>query len=225
MQLLVLIVGVAVLLVLGHARLTGRSVQKVEFRLIGLVPAAVIPQLLAFYFPATRIWLPDLLAPVILVWSQLVLLGFVLFNLRRPGMGLLGLGLAMNFVVILVNGGMMPLAPQTASRLSSIDRWAAGARFGPGKSVVLPTQSTFFGSLSDRILLPDWFPYQAAFSLGDILIVAGALVLLYAMTHGPARSRGATKQAQHGSATVAYGDGLVRPVTEYGPQQLGGYVR
>jgi hypothetical protein len=225
MQLLVLIVGVAVVLVLGHAWLTGRSVQKVEFRLIGLVPAAVIPQLLAFYFPATRIWLPDLLAPVILVWSQLVLLGFVLFNLRRPGMWLLGLGLTMNFVVILVNGGMMPLAPQTASRLSSIDLWAAGARFGPGKSVVVPTQSTFFGNLADRILLPEWFPYQAAYSLGDILIVAGALVLLYAMTHGPARSRGVSKQAQPDTTSIAYGDGLVRPVAEYGSQQVGGYVR
>lgn len=217
MQLMVLIVAVAALVILGHAQLTGQELRKVEFRLLGLVPAAAIPQLLAFYIPATRVWVPDLLAPVILVWSQLVLLGFVLLNLRRPGMPLLGLGLAMNFVVILTNGGMMPLSPQTASRLSSLD-WTAGARFGPGKSVVLPTQTTIFESLSDRIMLPDWFPYQAAYSLGDILLIAGALVLLWALTHGGKQLSKSLQGPVQAEAHVA----RVRPVPDFGPQQIGG---
>lgn len=224
MHLLVFIVCVAAILVLGHARLTGRRLQQVEFRLLALVPAAVIPQLLAFYFPATRIWLPDLLAPVILVWSQLVLLGFVLINLRRPGIPFLGLGLAMNLVVILANGGLMPLSPQTASRISSIDLWAAGARFGPGKSAVLPAQTTFLGSLSDRIMLPDWFPYQAAYSLGDLFIVAGALVLLWAITHGKPVARGEAEQTQtaQGPERMVLTDAILHPVPDYAPQQLGG---
>lgn len=224
MHLLVLIVCVAAILVLGHARLTGRGLQQVEFRLLGLVPVAVIPQLLAFYFPATRIWLPDLLAPVILVWSQLVLLGFVLLNVRRAGMPLLGLGLAMNFVVILANGGLMPLSPQTASRISSIDLWDAGARFGPGKSAVLPAQATFFGNLSDSIMLPEWFPYQAAYSLGDLFIVAGALVLLWAMTHGKPVRRGEADQSKtlQGPERMALTDVILHPVPDYGPQQVGG---
>ncbi len=217
MQLMVLIAAVAAVLILGHAQLTGRSLRKVEFRLLGLVPAAAIPQLLAFYIPATRVWVPDLLAPVILVWSQLVLLGFVALNLRRPGMPLLGLGLAMNFVVILTNGGMMPVSPQTASRLSSMD-WAAGARFGPGKSVVLPTQTTIFGSLSDRIMLPEWFPYQAAYSIGDVLLIAGVLVLLWAMTHGGKQLSQSLQGPDQTEAHVA----RVRPVPEFGPQQIGG---
>ena len=224
MHLLLLIVAVAVVLVLGHARLTGRTLQKVEFSMVGLVPAAVIPQLLAFYFPATRIWLPDLLAPVILVWSQLVLLGFVLLNGRRPGMRLLGLGLAMNFVVILTNGGMMPLTPQTASRLSPIDLWAAGSRFGTGKSVVMPTQTTAFWNLSDRLMLPDWFPYQAAYSLGDVLIVAGALALLWAMTHGKKQEPQPLQRPGHvirDGVIRSVGSGI-RTVSEYGPQHIGG---
>lgn len=220
MQLLVLIVCIAAILVLGHAWFTGRRLQLVEFRLLGLVPAAAIPQLLAFYFPATRIWMPDLLAPVILVWSQLVLLGFVLLNSRRPGMPFLGLGLAMNLVVILANGGMMPLTPQTASRLSSITEWAAGARFGPGKSVVTSTHTTTFGMLSDRIMLPDWFPYQAAYSLGDIFIVVGALVLLWAITHGKPVQRGRQEQMQtpQGPERTALTDAILHPVPDYGSQ-------
>lgn len=217
MQLLVLIVCIAAILVLGHAQLTGRRLQMVEFRFLGLVPAAVIPQLVAFYIPATRVWLPDILAPVILVWSQLVLLGFVLLNSKRPGMPFLGLGLAMNLVVILANGGMMPLTPQTASRLSSIDAWASGARFGLGKSVVVSTQATTFGNLSDRIMLPDWFPYQAAYSLGDIFILAGALVLLWAITHGRSTPRGAQEQnltPQGPERELA--EAILHPVPDYG---------
>ncbi|HSM54563.1 MAG TPA: DUF5317 domain-containing protein [Candidatus Sulfomarinibacteraceae bacterium] len=188
MYLLALIVGGGVLLILGRAFLTGRSLQLLQFELIGLVPVAVIPQLLAFYVPATRVWVPDLLAPVILVWSQIVLLGFIWINRKRPGMLFLGLGLAMNFLVILANGGMMPVTPDTATSLSGFDAWSAGARFGPGKGVVLPTDATAFWDLSDRFLLPDWFPYEAAYSLGDVLIVLGALALLWAMSNGPKRN-------------------------------------
>lgn len=213
MYLLALIVSGAVLLMLIRSWLTGTSLRKVQFELIGLVPAAVIPQLLAFYFPATRVWVPDILAPIVLVWSQLVLLGFVWINRRRPGMGFLGLGLAMNFLVILANGGMMPVSPHTATRLSSISIWDAGARFGPGKGVVLPTQTTAFWDLSDRFLLPDWFPYSAAYSLGDVLIVLGALVLIWAMTNGKQRQE--TSPARQRAI-------IVHTPSRYGPQHSGG---
>lgn len=187
MYLLALIVGGGVLLMMGRALLTGRSLQLLQFELIGLVPVAVLPQLLAFYVPATRVWVPDVLAPVILVWSQLVLLGFLWINRKRPGMLLLGLGLAMNFLVILANGGMMPVTPETATNLSGFEAWSAGVRFGPGKGVVLPTDATAFWNLSDRFLLPEWFPYEAAYSLGDVFIVLGALALFWAIFNGPIR--------------------------------------
>lgn len=212
MYLLALIVSGAVLFMLGRTWLTGRPLRLVQFELIGLVPAAVIPQLLAFYVPATREVMPALLIPVILVWSQLVLIGFVWINRKRPGMGLLGLGLVMNFLVILFNGGMMPVTPQTATRLSSIEAWGVGARFGLGKGVVLPDQATALWDLSDRFLVPEWIPYQAAFSLGDVLIVVGALVLLWAMTNGERKSSPRARQRSM----------MTNASSEFGPQHIGG---
>lgn len=207
MYLLALFVGGGVLFMLGRAWLTGRTLRLPAFEMTYLVPVAVIPQLLAFYFPSTRAHVPDLLAPVILVWSQLVLLGFVWINRKQPGMWLLGLGLVMNFLVILANGGMMPVTPNTATELSGIEVWDAGVRFGPGKGVVLPNSTTAFWDLSDRFLLPDWFPYEAAYSLGDVLIVAGALALFWGMSNGP-RAIGTGKQ--EGSQQL------------HGPQAIGG---
>jgi len=101
----------------------------------------------------------------------------------------------------------MLVTPDTATELSGIEVWDAGVRFGPGKGVVLPNSTTAFWDLSDRFLLPDWFPYEAAYSLGDVLIVAGALALFWGMSNGP-RAIGTGKQ--EGSQQL------------HGPQAIGG---
>jgi len=52
-----------------------------------------------------------------------------------------------------------------------------GSRFG-AKDILLHPQNTRFEWLADRFLLPTWFPYQAAFSLGDVFIALGIFYLL-----------------------------------------------
>ena len=74
----------------------------------------------------------------------------------------------------------MPISPQTANLLTGKDVLQfmnLGDRFGE-KDILLPAQNIHFEFLADRFLLPVWFPYKAAFSLGDILISIGAFWLL-----------------------------------------------
>lgn len=74
----------------------------------------------------------------------------------------------------------MPISPQTASRLVSqefLKTVALGSRFGNGKDILLLQADTRLVWLSDRFLPPKGFPYQAAFSLGDIMIASGAFWL------------------------------------------------
>lgn len=88
-------------------------------------------------------------------------------------------GLVLNLIVILANHGWMPISPQTAGRLigDNVIQYSLGSRFGQ-KDILLLPQDTHFEFLADRFLLPDWFSYKVAFSLGDLLIALGIYWLL-----------------------------------------------
>ncbi len=182
----ILLLAVIAGLLAGLARVwcRGRHLSSPRLRLVWLVPLAFLPQWLAFYLPATRQVIANDGAAIALVSSQALLLVFAWFNRDRPGFWMLGLGLALNLLVIALNGGLMPISPETVERLAqstSANAWQIGSRLGTGKDIVLTIAATRLWWLSDRFLLPDWFPYRAAFSLGDTLIAAGAFWLLWAI--------------------------------------------
>jgi hypothetical protein len=159
-----------------------RSYRTAQLRLPGLVLFAFIPQWLVFYQSRLGFRLSDEWVPYILVGSQFVLLLFAWLNRKQSGFWLLGSGLLCNFLVIVLNGGLMPISPETVRRLIPDvpeSRWAVGERFGSGKDIVLPAAETRLWFLSDRFLLPDWVGYQVAFSFGDVLIALGAFWLLF----------------------------------------------
>jgi uncharacterized protein with PQ loop repeat len=145
-----------------------------------LAVIAFLPQLLIAYLPATRQLLSDGFASVSLVVSLTLFLIFAWSNRHLPGMPILIIGLLLNFVVIVANGGWMPISLQTANLLTGknvLQFMGLGSRFGE-KDILLLAQNIHFEFLADRFLFPAWFPYKTAFSLGDILISMGAFWLL-----------------------------------------------
>jgi hypothetical protein len=146
---------------------------------------AVLPQLFAFHIVSTARLIPNHIASGILVSSQLVLLAFVWANRTQPGFWALGLGLGLNLLVIVVNGGWMPISPGTLQKLvpeAPPDTWQIGHRFGINKDIILDSVNTRLWWLSDCFLLPEWFPWRVAYSLGDIFIAFGTFWLLW--SHG-----------------------------------------
>jgi hypothetical protein len=163
------------------ARAAHRPYQVPNLRWVWLVLLAFIPQFFAFVLPATRSVIPNAWIPVALVGSQALLLLFSILNIRQAGFWLLGIGLLLNLAVILLNGGMMPISPDTLQHLypnAPAGAWQLGERFGVGKDVVLPAAETTLWFLSDCLVLPDWISYKVAFSLGDVLIALGAFWML-----------------------------------------------
>ena len=165
-----------------RSRVGKRAYKPFSLKGTWLVFVAYIPQFFAFNFPATRSLIPDSWIPVIVISSQLLLLIFVWVNRTQSGFLLLGLGLLLNFLVISLNGGMMPISPQTASQLiepgTTVDL-KIGQRVGTGKDVLLEPADTKLSFLSDGFTLPKWIPYRLAYSFGDILISIGAFWLLW----------------------------------------------
>ena len=86
----------------------------------------------------------------------------------------------MNFAVISLNGGLMPLSPENAAWLvpnAPIGSWEIGQRFGVGKDIVLLLKNT------NLIFLSDQFHFQIGsfkviYSLGDVFIAIGAFLYM-----------------------------------------------
>jgi hypothetical protein len=124
------------------------------------------------------------------------MLVFTGLNRTQPGFLILGMGLALNNLVIVAKGGWMPISPQVVTELFPETQGAAmvGERVGWSKDILLLPAETRLWWLSDCFLLPAWLPQRAAFSLGDIFIAVGIFWVLW--TRG-VRAIGAFNSSKH----------------------------
>jgi len=178
--ILLLALGVGLVFGLGWAKWRGHPYQPPSLKYAWLAIVAFLPQFFAIYFERTQALFPDSLAALAVVSSQGLLFLFAWLNRHLPGMLVLIIGLVLNLTVMVANGGYMPINPRTAEQIIGKERIASfdsGDRIGY-KDVFLPVNETRLEVLSDRFLPPDGFPYQVAFSLGDIFIAIGAFWIL-----------------------------------------------
>lgn len=173
-------IGIGLTVGLGWSRLRGYPYRSPTLRHIWLVIAGFLPQFYAIYLGSSRDTIPDWLAASVIVTSQLILLIFTWLNRHLVGMLILMVGLILNMAVMVANGGFMPINPNTAERIVGAERistFEIGNRVGY-KDILLPKNKTRLELLADRFLPPVGFPYQVAFSLGDIFIALGVFWIL-----------------------------------------------
>jgi hypothetical protein len=184
---MILLVAVVAGLIAGLLRAAAgrRNFRLPTFQHTWLVFAALLPQLIVFGSVGTRWDLPDRWAAVVLVASQIALLFFAWSNRTQPGVTLMGIGLLLNFAVIALNGGLMPISPETVRQLvADLPRlWHVGERFGSGKDIILPVEDTNLWWLSDRFFFTTTalIYMRVAFSAGDVLIAIGAFWLMWSI--------------------------------------------
>jgi hypothetical protein len=148
-----------------------RGLSQLRFRASWLLFAAVGLQVAAFPFgflpwhtgqdAGTALWLG----------SYGLLVVAALLNARIPGVLVLAAGMGANLLAVAVNGGTMPVLP--------------GAMHAAGRTEVLHANSTAASDpalswLVDRWSAPDWVPLANVFSLGDVVIAVGAMVMVVA---------------------------------------------
>ncbi len=189
---MILLLAVVSGLAAGAARAWrgGRGLSSPRLRLVWLAPLAFAPQWAAFFLPITRQLISADLAAAALTSSQAILLLFAWCNRKQTGFAVMGIGLVLNLLVITLNGGLMPISPETVMQLApdaSLDAWHVGERLGTTKDIVLPVASMRLWWLSDRFTLsvPPPFRWRVAFSLGDVLIAIGAFSSPWALGGEP----------------------------------------
>lgn len=107
---------------------------------------------------------------VVYVASTTAVLIAVLRNLRLPGIPFIALGALTNLAAVVANGGVMPT---TRAALE-----AAGLADAPGFSNSAVLADPALAPLTDVFALPSWVPAANVFSIGDVLIGLGVVVLL-----------------------------------------------
>lgn len=161
------------LLIAWALGLRAPQIVRIEIRGGALVFVALAVQLLLFVEPPSLIS-RGLEAPLH-VASYVLLMVFLLLN-RRPGLLIATLGLGLNALVIIANGGRMPI---------SLHAWTATGRdpatitaTGAYNNNVLAGAHAHLAWLGDIFALPASVPLATAISVGDLLILTGMIVFV-----------------------------------------------
>jgi len=150
---------------------------RVHIRAGVLALFALAMQTVAIFAP---LGFEDIPKRLIFELSYVVLIFFAIVNLPRPGFLIIGVGLLLNFLPIVANGGLMPVTAESLARIDQLDRIegrAEGDAIPRTKNVLKTKEDTYFYVLSDRLVF-DNPVYVPILSIGDLVIAAGLVVTL-----------------------------------------------
>src|SRR5262249_57688629 len=110
------------------------------------------------------------LGPAIYVASTAAVFAGVLRNVRVPGMALIALGALSNLAAIVANGGYMPAGAAAMAALGKTDPTIYSNSAALDHPALEP--------LTDLFALPPRVPFANIFTLGDMLIGIGLVVII-----------------------------------------------
>ncbi len=159
----------------------GSNLASVDVKWGWLAPLAFLMQAYLIFFPADRAGGLLSARSLLLAASHILLLAVVWRNRRLAGVKLIGLGLLLNFLVMVVNGGFMPITPEALVQIGydgNASQLETGYIVGRTKNVVVEPGDAALWFLSDLLVIPRPFPIPAVLSVGDLLIVTGMFFFL-----------------------------------------------
>jgi hypothetical protein len=160
------VVAVALGLLLG-----GRlgALADVQIRGTNLAFAAILLQLIAFPSDVLPWTMPSSVARVLWLVSYALLIWMLHLNIRLRGTPLVAAGLFCNLIAIVANGGLMPVRGSALA--------AAGRDYSTHNNSI-QLGHPHIAALIDRWAVPGWIPFANVYSVGDVLIALGTVVVI-----------------------------------------------
>ena len=159
------LIGLVLGFVLG-GRLSGLAT--VDFHWPWLAIGGFVVQLVLFADPVSSV--VGGLGPPLYVASTGAVLVAVIRNIRIPGMALVAVGAGANLAAIVANGGFMPASEAAFAALGS------GLNAGYTNSTIVADPA--LEPLTDVYSLPTWLPFANVFSIGDVFIAIGVVIVI-----------------------------------------------
>lgn len=143
---------------------------------------------------------PEALLRLGLPATILAAIPFLALFIRLRGVRLILVGLGLNLSVILANGGLMPVTPDTVALLMTPERQAelvVGQPIERSKDVLLEPADVRLAGLRDRFVARAG-PLRTVYSLGDVLVMAGLAIVLVELAGALHAELAFTKKATPG---------------------------
>jgi hypothetical protein len=163
--------GVLIGLVLGFlagGRPAGLAALRIQY---GWVMIAGLLVQVVLFSPAAAERVGDIGPPIYVASTSVVALA-ILANVRITGMAVVGLGAMSNLAAIVANGGYMPADPGAMAALGMSEPTTYS------NSAVVADPALW--PLTDIFALPVWLPWSNVFSIGDVVIVLGVVIVIVA---------------------------------------------
>ena len=153
------------------------SLSQISLKRIELIVLACLIQAGLIFLGSKKIKFVLDYSSYMIIFSYIVLLLAVWYNKNIKGMKIIALGIIFNFIVIVANGGHMPVLLSSLYK-AGLDDFALTLKEGTYVTHTLITEKTLFRFLADVFPLPPPFPDPSVVSAGDFLMFYGVFSLI-----------------------------------------------
>lgn len=148
-----------------------------------IFPLLLVVQLTVFMLQNKSEFLGQLSGSIYILVYIIGLL-FLFLNRKNPGFVLIFIGVFLNFLVMVVNGGRMPVSVESAAVLDP--GYIEALKESLYAKHTMLTSSTHLGFLGDVIPISDPYPRTQIISIGDIIMNIGIFFFIqYIMVNHP----------------------------------------
>lgn len=168
--------GILIAIIIGFIR--GGSFKRfadIQFKLGWIFPLLLVLQLAIFYFQNKVAWVGEI-SNLSFMFIYTVGLAFLLVNRHHPHFITIFIGVLLNFIVMAINGGRMPVSMDAAAVIDP--QYLEATKNALYAKHTLVTESTKFAYLGDIIPLSAPYPREQAISIGDVVMNIGVFLFI-----------------------------------------------